>query len=109
MRAKARSTTGCSDIWSITRSATARVRSSVVPGTIWIDMRLVSWLVGGKKEDGSCAKVTMVAMKASTPMPTVFQRFRRVQRRDRKSVVEGKRVSVGVDLGGGRIIKKKTQ
>src|SRR3546814_12555183 len=26
---------------------------------------------------------------------------------DRKSVVWGKRVSVGVDLGGGRIIKKK--
>src|SRR3546814_16956932 len=28
-------------------------------------------------------------------------------RRDRKSVVEGKRVSVRVDLGGGRIFKKK--
>src|SRR3546814_17726164 len=28
-------------------------------------------------------------------------------RADRKSVVEGKRVSVRVDLGGGRIIKKK--
>src|SRR3546814_12613462 len=30
-------------------------------------------------------------------------------RLDRKSVVEGKRVSVRVDLGGGRIIKKKTR
>src|SRR3546814_19851596 len=29
-------------------------------------------------------------------------------RRDRKSVMEGKRASVGVDAGGGRIIKKKT-
>src|SRR3546814_11013764 len=29
--------------------------------------------------------------------------------RDRKSVVSGKRVSVRVDLGGRRIIKKKTQ
>src|SRR3546814_12450829 len=29
-------------------------------------------------------------------------------RRDRKSVVQGKRVSVRVDLGGRRIIKKKT-
>src|SRR3546814_11619239 len=28
---------------------------------------------------------------------------------DRKSVVEGKSVAVRVDLGGGRIIKKKTQ
>src|SRR3546814_16780774 len=28
---------------------------------------------------------------------------------DRKSVVKGKSVSVGVDLGGRRIIKKKTQ
>src|SRR3546814_13843653 len=27
--------------------------------------------------------------------------------KDRKSVVSGKRVSVGVDLGGGRIIKNK--
>src|SRR3546814_19425657 len=28
---------------------------------------------------------------------------------DRKSVVKGKRVSVSVDLGGGRIIKKKNK
>src|SRR3546814_13082288 len=33
--------------------------------------------------------------------------FRDVDRRDRKSVVEGKSVSVRVDLGGRRIIKKK--
>src|SRR3546814_15164783 len=33
---------------------------------------------------------------------------RLIDRKDRKSVVEGKRVSVRVDLGGGRIIKKKT-
>src|SRR3546814_15093452 len=32
---------------------------------------------------------------------------RREPRLDRKSVVEGKSVSVGVDLGGRRIIKKK--
>src|SRR3546814_18641610 len=32
----------------------------------------------------------------------------RDRRGDRKSVVEGKRVSVRVDLGGRRIIKKKT-
>src|SRR3546814_17120210 len=31
----------------------------------------------------------------------------RIHRADRKSVVEGKRVSVRVDLGGGRIIKQK--
>src|SRR3546814_17380372 len=31
-----------------------------------------------------------------------------VQHRDRKSVVQGKSVSVRVDLGGRRIIKKKT-
>src|SRR3546814_16359159 len=31
----------------------------------------------------------------------------RLARTDRKSVVEGKRVSVRVDLGGSRIIKKK--
>src|SRR3546814_974345 len=31
------------------------------------------------------------------------------ERQDRKSVVQGKSVSVRVDLGGRRIIKKKTQ
>src|SRR3546814_15251761 len=30
-------------------------------------------------------------------------------RRDRKSVVSGKGVAVGVDLGGGRILKKKNK
>src|SRR3546814_18250263 len=34
---------------------------------------------------------------------------RHVEQQDRKSVVEGKSVSVRVDLGGRRIIKKKTQ
>src|SRR3546814_19533108 len=36
------------------------------------------------------------------------QNLRRRQNVDRKSVVEGKSVSVRVDLGGRRIIKKKT-
>src|SRR3546814_13197419 len=34
-------------------------------------------------------------------------RIERLEGRDRKSVVKGKRVSVRVDLGGRRIIKKK--
>src|SRR3546814_13453397 len=34
-------------------------------------------------------------------------KFTQPLREDRKSVVEGKSVSVRVDLGGGRIIKKK--
>src|SRR3546814_20713198 len=34
-------------------------------------------------------------------------RIERIQLGDRKSVVEGKSVSVRVDLGGGRLIKKK--
>src|SRR3546814_19638126 len=33
--------------------------------------------------------------------------YRRITGRDRKSVGEGKRVSVSVELGGGRIIKTK--
>src|SRR3546814_12822696 len=37
----------------------------------------------------------------------VMIRSRRGQVRDRKSVVEGKSVSVRVDLGGRRVIKKK--
>src|SRR3546814_18618120 len=35
--------------------------------------------------------------------------YRHVRAKDRKSVVEGKRVSVRVALGGRRIIKKKTK
>src|SRR3546814_12267977 len=38
---------------------------------------------------------------------TAFWRNRAAQSEDRKSVVEGKSVSVRVDLGGRRIIKKK--
>src|SRR3546814_15043543 len=41
--------------------------------------------------------------RSSAPRPAVAQR-----EPDRKSVVEGKSVSVRVDLGGRRIIKKKT-
>src|SRR3546814_12715296 len=39
----------------------------------------------------------------------VKPRFQPATQQDRKSVVEGKSVSVRVDLGGRRIIKKKTQ
>src|SRR3546814_11257918 len=40
-------------------------------------------------------------------IPTVAELIDRII--DRKSVVAGKRVSVRVELGGGRIIKKKTR
>src|SRR3546814_11550703 len=42
-------------------------------------------------------------------MATIFGIFLVRQYADRKSVVQGKSVSVSVDLGGRRIIKKKTQ
>src|SRR3546814_19793842 len=60
---------------------------------------------------------------AASPIPAILVAFRpyripagagnpalpaaQAKVRDRKSVVSGKRVSVRVDLGGGRIIKKK--
>src|SRR3546814_14838238 len=48
-----------------------------------------------------------------SPVMNVLKQIKRLQaaefsREDRKSVVEGKRGSVRVDLGGSRIIKKKT-
>src|SRR3546814_11603291 len=48
---------------------------------------------------------------AGGPVQGASRRFacRRPVSRDRKSVVSGKSVSVRVDLGGGRIIKKKNQ
>src|SRR3546814_18175154 len=53
------------------------------------------------------------ARNAATPRrSSVFPPPRPPQRepgQDRKSVVSGKSVSVRVDLGGGRIIKKKTK
>src|SRR3546814_12449403 len=44
----------------------------------------------------------------SRPLVRLDARRRGERRLDRKSVVEGKSVSVRVDLGGRRIIKKKT-
>src|SRR3546814_15485337 len=43
------------------------------------------------------------------PVVEVAAMARQRFKRDRKSVVEGKSVSVSVDLGGGRIIKKKNK
>src|SRR3546814_18348839 len=43
------------------------------------------------------------------PFPEIAQRYAPAEAKDRKSVVSGKSVSVRVDLGGRRIIKKKTQ
>src|SRR3546814_12183863 len=46
-------------------------------------------------------------LPASLPWLLRWIRAGRIERVDRKSVVWGKRVSVRVDLGGRRIIKKK--
>src|SRR3546814_14716772 len=46
---------------------------------------------------------------AGIPIEAGLQDLDGHARRDRKSVVEGKSVSVRVDLGGRRILKKKTK
>src|SRR3546814_16405593 len=53
-----------------------------------------AWLVGGRGGDAD--------LRGADRMARAVRR-----RRDRKSVVSGKNVSVRVDLGGRRLIKKK--
>src|SRR3546814_17671635 len=58
--------------------------------------------------DDPVFKALRVGMRPRTPVATLVARYGLLDRaRDRKSVVSGKRVSVSVDLGGRRIIKKK--
>src|SRR3546814_16970062 len=60
-----------------------------------------------------CSRSSFMAAKARCALPaacrstTNWRQGAISPRTDRKSVVKGKSVSVSVDLGGGRIIKKK--
>src|SRR3546814_17280387 len=74
------------------------------------------WLSGTPGSTKGCAKAQWAAPSqtcslASTPRSTSSEWAKTVlerpRSRDRKSVVEGKSVSVRVDLGGRRIITKK--
>src|SRR3546814_14180813 len=83
----------------------------VVPGELRGDLLLVEAAGSGQGPDQHPAQV-LVDGESVEGEGTVQQRLEVVQRRrvvrDRKSVVQGKRVSVRVAIGGRRIIKKKT-
>src|SRR3546814_18671605 len=51
---------------------------------------------------------SIIAVALGVPAGIALARRKGSWTGDRKSVVQGKRVSVRVDLGGGRLIKKKT-
>src|SRR3546814_18534931 len=76
------------------------------------NIRLPTWRLGYWTRMRRCER-SMKQMKAITATDMISSsRMNRVDSapvrpRDRKSVVEGKSVSVSVDLGGRRIIKKK--
>src|SRR3546814_19467355 len=59
-----------------------------------------------RKAATGASPIPMHSAASSTTAAIVFA-VTRIPPRDRKSVVQGKRVSVRVDIGGRRIIKKK--
>src|SRR3546814_11057650 len=67
--------------------------------------------VAGFDADSTSACISVA--RSAPPFAPIFRSIvlrtgKAVETRDRKSVVEGKSVSVRVDLGGRRIIKKKS-
>src|SRR3546814_16398491 len=84
------------------------------------EMRISDWSsdvcssdLGHQRHPGRRSRRTQARHGGRRPRPLPDRRYRARRRRipriaaDRKSVVEGKSVSVRVDLGGRRIIKKK--
>src|SRR3546814_16652473 len=63
-------------------------------------------VVGNRSNAHRCSRKVVLPLPGG---PTSSTGGRRNLPTDRKSVVEGKSVSVRVDLGGRRIIKKKTE
>src|SRR3546814_12109495 len=81
------------------------VCSSDLPG--WSETRICAQLNCAEELPASAALrmySSAFSLSRSTCRPAIS---RRAYRKDRKSVVEGTSVSVRVDLGGRRIIKKK--
>src|SRR3546814_193711 len=81
-----------------------RIRVRVRPGA----KSATGALPGNAASNGRTSRLSRVApTSANSNPPRAPPPTGRSGGRDRKSVVEGKSVSVRVDLGGGRIIKKK--
>src|SRR3546814_11339859 len=70
---------------------------------------LSSMAVAGLPTTGVAAAAVAGASPAAESGPVTITTLNPTIRLDRKSVVEGKSVSVRVDLGGRRLIKKKDQ
>src|SRR3546814_12136869 len=81
------------------------------------DRRLDRWAIlefldddlGAGDRVEACAQAVQKQGRARSVISLELHEYFRIVRRDRKSVVEGKSVSVRLDLGCRRIIKKKTK
>src|SRR3546814_15379668 len=94
------------------RSGTRRILSEFIAsrGLLWIATRPMQedrpWQ---QSSDNSAKPTNKRCWRLLGILLSSRKSMRSVPSSDRKSVVSGKSVSVRVDLGGGRIIKKKTQ
>src|SRR3546814_15551789 len=96
-------------IGSPTLASARQSRSSSVPAA-WpvasVIERLMPRIVAGIRADARAASEEVIPGRTRNGMPALA---RASASSDRKRVVEGTRVSVSVDLGGRRILKKKQQ
>src|SRR3546814_14071856 len=89
---------------TISTPAGAGVPSEALSVVLWPELMFTSACTCGVAGASPTVTVTTLASAgrfSQTPVPSTVT--------DRKSVVEGKSVSVRVDLGGRRIIKKKNK
>src|SRR3546814_15391860 len=86
-------------------SADGRIRNAFDPPGTWRRLRLQA--VTGSAARAAVGHADDAGVPRSAGWHRNRRRCRRLSHQDRKSVVKGKSVSVRVDLGGRRTIKKK--
>src|SRR3546814_15219974 len=104
---------GCSDLQFLLLQGNVPALPAVPEGTFrvqgWVEMRIghsARAVVGIER----CLPVHRIQVRYPHGMSGIRKAGdRKIPERDRKSVVSGKSVSVRVDIGGRRIIKKKKQ
>src|SRR3546814_14182069 len=76
-------------------------------GTVGIPERTRRCVMTSCSDTGACSPSMRIQSNPARASPSVTLKEFSIDQTDRKSVVYGKSVSVRVDLGGRRIIKKK--